>query len=104
MEEVYDKLVRDKIPEIIIKNNAEPVTHIASNNEFLIRLYDKLIEEFKEFKQEPCEEELADILEVINSIIKYYDFNKNKIEEIRLRKKEKRGGFDKKIILERVIK
>ncbi len=104
MEKVYDKLVRDYIPEIIIKDKSKPVTHIASDNEFLKKLYNKLIEEFDEFKQEPNEEELADILEVINSIIEYYHFSKEEIEEIRLKKKKERGGFDKKVILDKVIK
>ena len=104
MEKIYNKLVRDKIPEIILKDNAKPITHIASNDEFLIKLYDKLIEEFNEFKQEPNQEEMGDILEVIESIIEHYRFDRDEIEKIRLNKKSTRGGFDKKIILDKVIK
>lgn len=65
---VYNKLVRDKIPEIIKEKNQECSRHVANENEYRTSLQDKLTEEVKEFLTEPNEKELADILEVINAI------------------------------------
>ncbi len=62
----------------------------------------KLDEEVGEFIDEPNEEELADILEVIESIKKFKEFDDEKIIELKKKKFEKRGGFDSKIILDEV--
>ena len=99
----YNKLVRDKIPEIIKKNNKTPITHIANNEKYWKKLKEKLMEETNEFLEESTEEELADILEVINSICDFKKINKQKLEEIRKIKKEKKGGFDNKIILDEFL-
>ena len=98
----YNKLVRDKIPEIIIKNNQKPFTHVASDEEYLSKLKEKLREEVDEFLEVENIEEMADILEVIASINDSKNWNENKIVEIRVAKREKHGGFKNKIILERV--
>ena len=98
----YDKLVRDKIPEIIINNNESPNTYIASDKEYLIKLKDKLIEESMEFVKDETQEEIADILEVIKAICKVKWFDENDIEKIRLEKKKNRWWFDDKIILKSV--
>ena len=62
---IYNKLVRDNIPEIMIKNKAKPVTRILSDEEYLIELNKKLLEEVKEYLESGEIEELADIEEVI---------------------------------------
>jgi|AntAceMinimDraft_18_1070375.scaffolds.fasta_scaffold56440_2 predicted house-cleaning noncanonical NTP pyrophosphatase (MazG superfamily) len=100
----YNKLVRDKIPEIIKKDNQIPLTHIANDEEYWEKLKEKLLEESEEFFKEPNEEELADILEVINAIQDFKNFDKDKIEKIRKQKVEKRGAFNKRIILDEVKK
>jgi predicted house-cleaning noncanonical NTP pyrophosphatase (MazG superfamily) len=97
----YNKLVRDNIPEII--KNLAPTTHIANDNEFYQKLKEKLIEEVNEFINSDNFEEIADILEVIDSIIDYKKFNKQEILTIKKDKKIKRGGFDKRIILDSTI-
>ena len=102
-EIVYNKLVRDKIPEIIIENGKQPITYVASEQEVKEMLYKKLIEELGEFKETPIEEELADILEVIDGIAKVFNLDMNKVKNIKLDKKEKRGGFEERIFLEKVI-
>jgi hypothetical protein len=102
-EVVYNKLVRDNIPNIIINDSREPITHIAVGDEYPKHLFSKLFEEIEEFKEEPCEEELADMREVIKALIEYYDFSEEKIEEIRLKKKKERGAFYKKIILDKIL-
>jgi predicted house-cleaning noncanonical NTP pyrophosphatase (MazG superfamily) len=96
----YNKLVRDRIPEIIEKKGGKSATHIASEDEYWKKLKEKLGEEANEFCESESEEELADILEIINAICNFKKINMNNLEELRKEKKEKRGGFDRKIILE----
>ncbi|MCF7835162.1 nucleoside triphosphate pyrophosphohydrolase [Candidatus Gracilibacteria bacterium] len=99
----YNKLVRDKIPEIIIENGSTPITHIATGEEIFEMLKLKLTEEMKEYLESNDPEELADILEVIYSLAQYQNITIQEIEKIRLEKKEKRGGFSQNIILEKTI-
>ncbi|WP_292460969.1 nucleoside triphosphate pyrophosphohydrolase [Methanothermococcus sp.] len=100
----YNKLVRDKIPEIIKKSGHKPIVYIADDKEYINRLYDKLIEEIEEFKENPSPEELADILEVCETIGAYYRISLNEVKKIKNKKFEERGGFSKKLILKEVIK
>jgi predicted house-cleaning noncanonical NTP pyrophosphatase (MazG superfamily) len=96
----YNKLVRDKIPEIIKKKNAVPITHIASHDEYWQKLKEKLQEEVDEFKKDENDEEIADILEVIHAICDFKKIDKNNLELLRKKKAEERGGFKDKIILD----
>ena len=98
----YDKLIRDKIPEIIISKNKKPTTHIEEGINLKSRLFEKLIEELEEFKENPCEEEIADMLEVIYALIDIYNFDKEEVEKVRFQKNNSRGGFKKGIILDLV--
>ena len=98
----YDKLVRDRIPEIIKNKGKTPVTHIAKEKEYWQKLLDKLKEEVDEFHKDDSKEEFADILEVIEAIGHYKKYDKKEILEIKKFKQAKRGGFKKKIILEQV--
>ncbi len=97
----FDKLVRDKIPDIIKKNDGrDPITHIAKKEEYWEKLKEKLFEELNEFSISETKEELADILEVIQTIAEFKGYSLSEIEEIRKKKNEERGGFKNKIILE----
>jgi len=96
----YNKLVRDKIPEIIKSKGIVPITHIASDEEYRQKLKDKLQEEVDEFIKDSNEEELADILEVIYTICDLQKIDKNKLELLRKKKAEERGGFKDKIVLD----
>ncbi len=96
----YNKLVRDKIPQIIKKDNLIPITHIAKQKEYNQKLVEKLQEEVDEFKKNNNVEELADILEVIYAISTAKKITKRKLENIRIKKALQRGSFKKKIILE----
>lgn len=98
MEKVYNKLVRDNIPEIIEKDGKESVIEIMDEDEFLEELNKKLVEETNEYI-----EEIADILEVIHGILKAKGVSFEEVERIRMQKKQKRGGFEKKIKLVKVI-
>ena len=64
------------------------------------RLFEKLIEELEEFKENPCEEEMADMLEVIYALRDIYNFNEDEIEKVRFEKNKSRGGFRKGIVLD----
>lgn len=96
----YNKLIRNKIPEIIKKKGEIPVTHVASGEEYWQKLKEKLKEEVDEFLKDGNEEELADILEVIQAICNFKKIDKGKLEILRKNKAENRGGFNSKIILD----
>ena len=96
----YNKLVRDKIPEIIKNKGIVPITHIASDDEYWKKLKEKLQEEVDEFMKDDNAEELADILEVINAICDLKKINKKELELLRKKKVKERGGFKEKIILD----
>ena len=98
----YNKLIRDKIPEIIKQNGSIPITHIADDQEHWRKLKEKLKEEVDEFLKTSTEEELADILEVIYAICDFKKINRQKLELLRKKKAKKRGSFKKKIILDEV--
>ena len=97
----FNKLVRDRIPEIIKSNGDVPVTHIANDIEFEKALIAKLHEEVDEFIRKPSVEEMADIVEVLRAILVQNGIDFSLFEEIMSRKREERGGFLQKIILER---
>jgi len=93
------KLVRDKIPDIIKEDEKTPIIRIADDAEYFERLQDKLKEEVEEFCQDGEEEELADILEVVEAIMQHKEWD---IETLKEKKKDEIGGYEKRIILERV--
>lgn len=96
------KLVRDKIPQIIKDDNGIPKTHIATDEEYWNELKKKLVEEVDEFLEDNNIEELADIQEVLYAIYKVKGFSKEEVEDVRFKKATKRGIFEDKIILEKI--
>lgn len=96
----YNKLVRDRIPEIIQEKKLIPITHIANDEEYWIKLKEKLKEETEEFLKEDNKEELSDILEVIKAISEFKKIEN--LEDIRVKKAQERGRFKNKIILDEV--
>ena len=99
----YNKLVRDKIPAIIRKKHKVAKTHVASRNEYRKKLYEKLLEEAKEFTKSSEVDELADILEVVYAIAEQKGISKASLESARKKKASQRGGFKKRIILDEVV-
>ena len=96
----YNKLVRDKIPEIIEKDGKIATINFAKeDNHYLTLLSKKLVEESQEFVETLDTEELADILEVLLAILHLKKVSFAKLEQNRLKKREERGGFEKRIIL-----
>jgi predicted house-cleaning noncanonical NTP pyrophosphatase (MazG superfamily) len=96
----YNKLVRDKIPNIIKKKGDVAKVHIASKSEFEKKLNEKLLEEVKEYLENNTKEELADVLEVVYSICKNKKINLKSLEKTRVEKAKSRGSFNKRIILD----
>lgn len=93
----YNKLVRDKIPEILDEKNISYEKRIASDDEYRLELIKKLSEETNEFQEDPSVEELADVLEVIQALQELCEFSN--LEDIRKQKHTERGGFDGRVIL-----
>ena len=102
MEKIYNKLVRDKIPQIISNNNQTCRTKILSDELYLKMLNQKLKEECYEYIADNDIEELADLTEVILAILEARGVSYNELEKIRYSKLERNGGFSKKIFLESV--
>jgi predicted house-cleaning noncanonical NTP pyrophosphatase (MazG superfamily) len=86
-----EKLVRDKIPEIIKKEGKNPITRIATNEEYIQELINKLQEEVDEFKENKKIEELADITEVIYAISEHFGIPVANLHNIREAKAKERG-------------
>ncbi len=95
----YNKLVRDRIPEIIASNGHECKTKLLADAEYLTMLDAKLNEEIAEYQQDKNIEELADMLEVIRAITAARGYTWEELETLRAKKEEARGGFSKKIFL-----
>ena len=102
MTKHHNKLVRDKIPEIIQKAGKTPVTHILSEEEYMTELDKKLNEECAEYQADKSIEELADMLEVMYAIAEARGWSVSELEAVRREKAEKRGAFERRIFLERV--
>lgn len=99
---IYNKLVRDKIPEIIEASGKTCETEILSDEEYLQMLDKKLDEELAEYHQEQNIEELADLLEVLFATVKAKGYSIEDLEQVRIEKQKARGGFEKKILLKSV--
>ena len=91
------KLVRDKIPQIIIEDGKKPITRILGDDEYLQELDKKLNEEIAEYQADKSIEEMADVLEVLLAICEARGHSVEELMAVRNNKREKRGGFEKKI-------
>lgn len=100
---IYNKLVRDKIPEIIAGDNGKTcVTRIMADDEYLESLHTKMQEELTEYLESGETEELADLEEVLRAILAIKGVSYEEFEKIRTGKVKKRGAFQKRIFLESV--
>ena len=98
----YNKLVRDRIPEIIKSSGKPCTTAILSPEEYLRMLDAKLDEELAEYHKDKNIEELADLLEVIRAAAVARGYTLEDLERVRTEKAAKRGGFEKRILLKEV--
>lgn len=100
---IYNKLVRDHIPEIISASGKKCTFVVLSNEEYLKMLDAKLDEELAEYHQDQNIEELADLLEVILACTIARGYTVEQLEHIRSAKALKKGRFEKKIMLKEVL-
>ena len=96
---IYNKLVRDRIPEIIRAKGGDCTTRTLSDEEYADALDKKLGEELAEYLDSHDPEELADLLEVIYACAALQGLCPADLERIRAEKANKRGGFQGKILL-----
>ena len=99
MNRKYNKLVRDRIPEIIEASGKSCVTEILSDEDYLRMGDAKLDEELAEYHKDQNIEELADLLEVIRAATIARGYTLEELEAVRAKKADKRGGFEEKILL-----
>lgn len=93
------KIVRDRIPEIILASGKIPKTQIVSRNEAISGLEAKLQEELNEYLADRSLEEMADILEVMHGILYQLDIAWDELEAVRRKKYAERGGFHNRVLL-----
>lgn len=99
---IYNKLVRDNIPEIIEASGKTCSTKIVNHDETIDYLIKKFSEEIEEFQEAYSIEELADILEIVHGLAHHLNFDLVELESIRKQKSKERGGFEKSIVLNEV--
>jgi len=96
----YNKLVRDKIPEIIESSGRKAEYNVLAEAEYLSELDKKLQEEVDEYQADKSLEEMADVLEVLYAICKARGYTKEELEAKQREKYIERGGFERRIFLE----
>lgn len=99
----YNKLIRDKIPEIIEATGKQCIVEVMNEAEYIDALDRKLNEELAEYQADKSLEELADLLEVMYAVAEARGYSIEELESVRKAKAEKRGGFKKKLRLKGVI-
>ncbi len=102
MKMKYSKLVRDRVPELIEERGRKQVSRTLNEDEYEQALMDKIVEEIEEYRVSKNEEEIADIYEVLDCLVKLKDYEPMHIDYLRLIKREARGSFHKRILLEEV--
>jgi len=98
----YNKLIRDRIPEIIAENGQTARVRKLSEAEYLEKLDRKLDEELAEYHADGNVEELADLLEVIYAAARARGCTADELDRIRRKKAAERGAFAEKLLLEEV--
>lgn len=99
----YDKLIRDRIPEIIELSGKKCIVELLDDAKYIEYLDRKLNEELAEYQADKSLEELADLLEVIYAVSVARGYSIDELERVRKQKAEKRGGFEKRLRLKGVI-
>lgn len=102
-ERIYQKLVRDSIPDLIRESGETPVIRTLDDEEYILCLQKKLREEVEEFLAESTLDELSDILEVLDSLANLQGWTDSEIQKARRDKAESRGAFRERVFLEKVL-
>lgn len=100
---VYNKLVRDLIPNIIESDGKTCVTYILDDSQYITEVNKKMREELAEYEgadtSDYAVEELADLLELLHAAAKFHGVTVEELEAVRAEKAAKRGGFEERIFL-----
>jgi predicted house-cleaning noncanonical NTP pyrophosphatase (MazG superfamily) len=99
----YDKLVRDRIPEIIETNGERCTVRTLTDEEYAQRLDEKLAEELAEYRENGDVEELVDLIELVRAIVAQQGMSWDEFERMREHKATERGGFRNRLLLEAVF-
>ena len=103
MRVTYNKLIRDRIPEIIEADGHRAVTRVLPDGDYRAALLAKLVEEAREAESAPDDElagELADVWEVFQALLATLPLAQHELEALAAAKRDKRGGFGSRIFLE----
>lgn len=107
-EIVYNKLIRDKIPEITKADGWISETKVLNKKDYILELRKKILEEAKELNEgsghDNLIEELADIQEIMDALLKVKNVKFSEFRKIQTKKRQKRGGFEKRLFLIKTVK
>lgn len=95
----FNKLVRDKIPQMIEAQGEKPVTRTLGDGQYHAALEQKLLEEAAEYRESHELSELADILEVVFALCEADGHTLEELDAARREKREIRGGFAERVFL-----
>lgn len=97
----FSKLVRDRIPEILEQQSIEFGMHQCENREkFHGLLAHKLVEEAREYLYSKDPNELADIMELVDELLRYHGTSLDQLRSMQMEKRESRGGYENRIVLD----
>lgn len=99
MKRIYNKLVRDNIPQLIKESGRDCSSRILNEKEYYDALLDKIVEEIEEYRISGNEEELADVYEVLDCLVQLKEYEPMHIDYLQLIRREKRGSFKDRVLL-----
>lgn len=109
-KKVYEKLIRDKIIDLLLDEEKEYKAWKLNKKEFVHHALNKITEETAELREATEEnnidnivEELCDVMELVYAIAKHYKISESKLTKIRQEKNKAVGNFDSMIFLDYVV-
>lgn len=99
LKRTYNKLVRDRIPQLIRESGRNCSSRILNEDEYFDALLDKVVEEIEEYRLSGNEEELADVFEVLDCLVQLKEYEPMHIDYLKLIRREARGSFKERVQL-----
>lgn len=99
MRRSYNKLVRDKMPQLIKESGRDCSYRNMNDREYYEALLDKVVEEIEEYRLSGNEEELADVYEVLDCLVQLKEYEPMHIDYLRLIRREARGSYQDRVLL-----
>jgi predicted house-cleaning noncanonical NTP pyrophosphatase (MazG superfamily) len=99
MKRSYNKLVRDRIPQLIEESGRNSTSRALKKEEYFDALIDKIVEEIEEFRNSGNEEEIADVYEALDCLVQFKEYEPMHIDYLKLIRREARGSFKDRILL-----